>query len=648
MALPTTANVSRPKSLGYGLRLNSNYFRLATVDPVDVVTADLQAPRVNTATNAEDFRNEFGELFSRADFTGGEGLAYAHRRNQPDNAGTRFWDSEHIDISNPDPGQAPRISLLYTTAIIEASAQSNGYLAYDGTAIYMGEGNVTRRSADFTVASPSFADSDPGSATALLGLASVGTDVYSCHTTNGIYRRTAGSWAVLASTVTALRIWPAKNQLIASVTAPGTTLQTVNLTSGAAITTLATLSIGQSWLDVRDCGIAILGCASDGKLYAFANNASAVLELKSQTPMPGSEVPYCVGHDGTYVFIGTREATASGAIGRVYRATLTEGFSLEDLQLLRQWGNQSTSIDQAPRRIVAHQKGVVWGIYEDRSTDKSSIWRYDSASGGVSRNLDSKVTGLVLDILPLAGRLFFSVNASGLIREKVGTYETDGYLIGPLGDFFNASEKSWAGAFLDHEAISSDESLRLYYATTHAALTDESSSSWVLAKTVLTGTDTAETTIEGVDARLLAGKITLTASTDLATSPKAAGFTFRAYPGPGDVEITFHVNTSDWLIRPGKTPRKIPGLGQQFYDALKNIEGRFAECEPLFLDERFLGVVKKVGSRLPVMSERGASTVATTVTFTGRRAPMSGADVSSAAMGIAEMGITPMGGVEAA
>lgn len=646
MALPTTSNVSRPKALGYGARLDDLYLRLAVAPdrPLDITTSPLEAQKVNTASSSEDIRNEYGAIFSRSSFTGGEGLDLAHQPDPPVNASSRFWDSEHIDLANGTPGEPSQITLLPPTSNVETSASTNLYLAYDGTAIYMGEGNVTRRSADPTAATPTFADSDPGSATALLGLCSLGTDLYSCHTTNGIYRRTGGAWAVLGSTITALRVWSAKGQLLASSTSTGTVLQTVNLTSGAAITTLATLNVGQSWIDVRDCGIAILGCASDGKVYAFANNASAVLELKSQTPMPGSEVPYCVGWDGTYIFIGTREATASGAIGRVYRAELTDGYAITNLQLLRQYGDQSTAVDQAPRRIVAHQKGVVWGIYEDRSTDMSSLWRYDSASGGVSRNLDSTVTGLIVDILPVAGRLFFSVSGHGLRREQVGSYEADGYLIGPLGDLFSASPKSWSGALLDHETLPSGTRVDLYYTTDAAAITDPDAAAWTRIKTVTSGQDTAETPLSGVDARFLAGMVKIYANAAATSTPSVKGFAFKAYPGPGDIEVTLAVNTSDSYERPGHRKVLVRGLGQQVYDELKNTEGRYAELEILATGEVLRGVVKQVSTRVPGLSKTGTPSVVSMLTFRGRRT--SADDDVESAFGVEEFAVMFLAGRE--
>ena len=640
MSLPTTSTVTRPRAFGYTARLDSLYLRAAVAPdrPLDIVTAPLEAQKINTATSAEDIRNEFGAIFSRTSFVGGEGLDFAH---QPDAAPDRFWDSLHIDISNPAPGEPARLALLPATANIETSSDTNLHLAWDGTRLHMAEGTTTRRSTDPTVATPAFAGSDPhateGSQT-VNDLTTLGDVMYAAIATNGLHAMTAGTWASLNNTDTK-KCWGVKLLLLVST---GTVLAEANVSTGA-YTTRVTLPAGREWLDAADCGKAILACASDGNVYALANNDAGTLTLQAQTPMHAGEVPYAVGFDGTFVFIATRQATPSGAIGRIYRASLGTTYELVDAQLLRQWGDQSATIDHAPRRIIRDRKGVVFGVYE---TDGAYLWRYDSASGGLSRYLDLGASGVVVDILTISGRLFATVSGHGLRREKVGTYETEGYLIGPLGDLFTASPKSWAGALLDHDAIVSDSAIELYYTTDPSAISDPDSSSWVRVKHIQSGLDDTETPLSSVDARFLAGMVKLYADSDADVSPTVRSFAFRAYPGPGDVEVNLAVNTSDWYERPGRHRILVKGLGQDVYDALKGKEGRYAELELLGVGETFRGVVKQVATRIPEQAHRGSASAVTMLTFRGRRVSPGGGDTSLAAMGLAEMGIPIMGGVE--
>lgn len=642
MGLPTTVNTERAVGQGYTVRIDSNYYKTAVSPdrPLDIVTAPLEAQKINTASSAEDIRNEFGAIFSRSSFLGGEGLDFAHQADKdPALLGSRFWDSEHIDITNPSPGEPAKITLLPPTANIETSTDTNLHLAWDGTRLHMAEGTTTRRSTDYTAVTPSFADSDPhagDSAVTVLDLTSLGNVMYAAVGANGIHKMTAGTWASLGTTSTQ-KVWGAKLLLLAST---GTTLDEITLSDGTH-TVRVTLPAGQEWLDVTDCGKAIVAAASDGNVYAL-NSVSGTLTLQAQTPMPGGQIPYCVGFDGRYVFIGTREATPSGAIGRIWRAELGETYELTNAQLLKEWGDQSATIDHAPRKIIRARGGIIFGVYE---TGGSNLWRYDSATGGLSRHLDLGASGVVTDIASIDGRLFATVSGHGLRREKVGAYETTGHLIGPLGDLFTASPKSWAGALIDHETISDDCRIELYYTTNPAALTDPTSASWVRIKNIVSSQDTSETPISSVDARFLAGMVKLHANTDADETPAVRSFSFRAYPGPGDLEITIPINTSDWHERPGQKGKLIRGLGQAFYDSLKNREGRYAELELLRTNERFRGVVKQVATRIPEEPERGSGSVVTMLTFRGRRVGLAGGDVADGAMGVGEMGLMLMGGV---
>lgn len=645
MALPTRANVSRPRASGYSFRIDEHYFRgsIAPDRPLDITTADLQAQKVNTATGSEDLRNEFGEIFSRASFVGGEGLAFAHQRDLPDNAVARYFDSSHIDISNPTPGKPPKITLLPVTANVETSVAANLHLAYDGTALYMGKSLLPRRSTDFTATTPTFADDSTGAAVSVLDLTTLGADVYAAQGANKIYKRSGGAWAQLASAPTTQKVWGVKLLLLAATGTAGSVLSEINTGTGAE-TVRVTLPNGQSWLDVADCGKAILAAASDGSIYALTS-VSGALTLQAQTPMPAGQVPYCVGFDGTYIFVGTREATPSGAIGRVYRMEFGSSttYELGNATLLRQWGSQSATIDHSPRKIVASRSGVVWGINE---TGGSFLWRYDSASAGVSRHLDLGASGLVVDILSVSGRLFATVDAHGLRREQVGTFEASGYLMGPLGDLFSASQKSWAGALLDHEDVVANSRIELYYATDPAALSDSTSALWRLVKRVESGIDISETPLSGVDDRFLAGMVKLYANTAATVAPSVRGFAFRAYPGAGDVEISMAINSSDVVTIPGRRSLNSRGLGALIYTQLKGKEGRYAEVQVLSTGEIFRGVVKKVSTRMPTEATRGTPSVVTMVDFRGRR--IDDKPWSVAILGIGTLGLEPLGGMEVA
>lgn len=649
MTLPTTSNVTRPRAFGFHGRLDDLLLRFSITPerPLDIVTAPLQAPAVNTGQNAEDFRNEYGERFSRVDFTGGEGLDFAHKRNLTDLDATRFWASEHIDVTNAAPGEPSKFTLLPPTANIETSADTNLHLVYDGTSLIMGEGTAYRKSTDWTAATPTFSALDPhngDAATTALGATTLGTDVYFALGVNGIHKRTAAGVVSSVSTENTKRVWGVKRQLLAS---RGTTLDSVNLATGAH-TILVTLPTGQEWLDVYDAGHAILACASDGSIYALGYNSSGAsggtLELKAQSVIGGGEIPYVVCWDGTFVHYATREVTPSGAIGRWYRAQLDrDSFTLAGAQLLKQWGDQSATIDHCPRRIVATRDAVFIGAYE---TGGSFLWRYDRVSAGITRHLDLGASGLVVDIVAVSGRLFATVSGHGLRREKVGSFEAEGYLIGPLADFFTSSAKSWAGAIIEHDALADGCRIELYYTTDPTALSDPDSTAWVRVKNVMSGQDTTTSTLNGVESRYLAGMVKLYTTVDT-SAPAVRSFAFHAYQGEGDVEVTFYAVVNDIIGRPGFRRQRVRGNGDAVYNELKGKEGGYAELEIFHPAEILRGVVEQVGTRIPALTRSGSAGDVSAIKFRGKRVSFAGQSDSDAVFGTGMFGEMIFGGAEA-
>lgn len=644
--IATTANTTRPRALGFGARIDDMYVRLAVTkdDPLDVASAPLQAPAVNTAVSAEDISNDFGQIFSRANFTGGSGLAFAHQPGRDPLDDTRFWDSEGVAVIPADPGSHAKLTLLPPTANIETSADSNLGLAYDGTTLLMLEGSNARIATDFTSSTPSFSTITPwntggDSAATVLDVTNVGSTMYFACGANGIHSRVAAGTLASLSTVATQKVWGVKRQLLASTGTGGLALDSVAL-AGGAHTTLVTLATGQSWLDVCDAGLAILACASDGAIYALGFDdtgaAGGVLELKAQTPMNVGEVPYAVAHDGQSVFFATREATPSGAIGRWYRAELTATFTLAGAVLLRQWGTQAAVKDCCPRRIVATRDAVFAGVQE--ADGRCFLWRYDRATSGVTRHLALGTGGLVVDVVAVSGRLFATVAAAGLRREKVGSFEPEGWLIGPLADFFTAALKSWAGAVVDADAIDDDTRIRLFYTVDPAALDDPDSSSWIETKNISSGRDTDETPIPNVEARYLAGMVRLSASSAADSTPALRAFSFRAYPGEGDMQVTMPVACGDVIERPGRRRQQVTGLGEQIYDSLKGREGTYCELELLRTHEIFRGVIEQIGVRVPTIARTGAPLDVVVVKFRGRRVSAAGAGAEFGSYGLfAEM-----------
>lgn len=613
MAAPTLTNVSRPRSLGFGLALGERLFRLA-VGPgreLSIVTAPLEAPRVNTTSSPEEATAQFGLTFARSAFDGGEGSYRAHVEAAQSN---RFWDSENVSVTPAEPGEFPEIRLLHTTESIEASSDTGLHMALVDGSLYLTEGTTLRKTDDPEATTPTWSTVDPHdgeTATTVGGVVALGTDVYAALGANGIHRDTGSGFAHY-SDVQATRIWSAKGRIVAS---DGRSLYEV-VASGAAPTALKTLSPSESWQDVVDGGSHVLAAASDGYVYAYSTDSGSLV-LAAQTLFEG-ETPRALGQTQGVVAI----VTSAGNVGRLWIGGLSETGDLSNLQLIKQWGETGTATAQYPARVIGTRDALYMGVPDGTDT---FLWRYDLSTAGLSRHLQvAGVSGLVRGLTVVSGRLVASVDESGVYRETT-SYASSGYLIGPLGDFYSARDKSWIGANLETGDLSSGMSVSLYYTTDPDALNDPDSSSWIRVANRTSGTgDPGEHALTNVVSRSLAGMVRLTPSTDATSTPAVRSFSFRAYPSAGDedVIVTVPVNVSDQIERRGRHRARIRGRGVTEYAALTAFEGRPVTARIYLSGGETLivrGLVEEVATPVQAVTWRGSSTVVAQVTIRGRR-----------------------------
>lgn len=127
------------------------------------------------------------DLWRRAqeDWSHGAGQVFFDR---PDSDRARFRSSKGID-----PWTKWRISLLPDTDQKRSSANTNLALVPAGSRLYLIDGTELRYTSDVTVGGPTWTNVTGVPATAPVGLASDGFNVYSGHGAGGIYRTDTGS-----------------------------------------------------------------------------------------------------------------------------------------------------------------------------------------------------------------------------------------------------------------------------------------------------------------------------------------------------------------------------------------------------------------------------------------------------------------------
>jgi len=610
--LPTTQNTQRPVARGYGALITYGsaegddlYVMLAPTpdQPTRRTTGQSGAQMLQVESNPEDFRPESGRIFSRSRFTGGEGLDYAHRAGgNSELDATRFWNSRNISVSGVDPGEQDHVTLLPETAAIADTGATTPIMVRPAntTTVFWVDDTAVKNSTNLATASPTINTETPVGGTTVSGLCALGRTLYGALGAHGIHIRTwAGSWQHW-SDLAATAVWSAKGRVLAST---GASLY--DAAALAASTLLKTLDSNESWTDVIDAGGVILAAATDGKVYAFADEATALV-LRGETEMPLGEVPYCLAYSHGLVLVGVGDVTTSGKIGRVYVSQLT-GNRLRNSQMLRQWGSDNAARDYSPRTFLVTRDAVYWGIIEDGS--ETHLWKYHLTTAGLTRDLIVSASNLVRGIVQVNDHLIVGLDTSGLYREA-DTFASSGYLITPLADFYSAADKAWVGVRLDNLTLTAaGAQVTLAYSTNAAAILDSAHTSWTTAITVTptNGRVTTEQPLSDVTGRYIALKVALTRSTAQTASPEVTTMAARQFEQAEDVVLELPINVDDMVERSHRMALRVPGRGKAVLDKLYTLEGKPVHVHLLRSGVRVRGRLEEVASPSPYRARRGSS-----------------------------------------
>jgi hypothetical protein len=633
--LPSPANTNAPESQGFEANLDDLFLRFA-VGPgrqMNINTAPLQAQAIQTSETPEDFQQEFGQIFSRTDFAGGSGLDKAHKRNAGENDFQRYWDSKGVDVfSGKAVGQEYNISLLHDTDEVQTTTGTNLYMQELGGEIFYADGAVLKKVA--TPLTGSVADDGtPSAGNNITGMAVLGTKLYLVANGDIYVRNSAGSYATYNTHKTFDKLWSMKGRLVASAT--NGELHEVAATSSPP--TMKALPSGSSWTDVADGGAVVLACADDGYIYSFADESST-LTLKGQTFVEG-EVPNAIDSAQGFIFYGTYQNTASGKIGRLYRAEITNAnnlYVLVNAQLIKQWGDGSTTLNQAPYRIISTRDSIFVGIID--SASKTNLWRYYLPTGGIARDLEFAESGIVEGIAVFSDRIFATISGGGLYRESTN-YVSTGYVITPLADFFTSEKKQWVGAKVNTNVVTSG-SVKLFTSTIAADIKNDSAPTWSEQVSIFSGTGGDEEVMTLVDGRWIAGKIEINTD-DVTQTPQMLSFAIRGFQLVNDLVVDMPINISDQVERPFRKAIRINGQGDLVYQALRNKEGKNVQLEIFRPDTLLRGIIENVSSPIEEISPRGSVTMYCLVRFRGSKVIQTSS--SGVGLGIELLGVGRLG-----
>ena len=650
----TTLSVNNPKRLGYDIRLDLNLYRTA-VGPgreMTIQSSNVEEGNINVKQNAEDFTSNLGRIYSRNNFSGGQGLDTAHRANGTPKDTTRFWDSKGVDVFHGDDENSYNVHLLHTTASESISfSGTNNYLAQTTNGdMYVTDQAVIYKSTDN-------GDTWAAVTTGLTidynftGAAAVGDQVYfttANGTTNSeLIQYDGTTWTEnptdQSSNAGLTGIWFAKGQVFISgddgtveylwaVSPFNKSWTSSDLAEADAI---LTFEDSHHVSQVVDAGAVVLAASTNGDIYSI-KDVAGTMTLKGQTNIPFEEV-HCIAASEGIVFFGTKEK--SRGVGRFYRADLTVAddlYVLANRQLVKEW--VITGVDTTPKHMFVSRDSVYCGIKE--SASESYLWRYYLPTAGFARDLEIGASGFITGITQADGKFVISVAGEDIYRET-SVYESEGYIMMSAADFFTAESKQFVGAEISTFDMTNAVTAELFYSTKFEALDNANDASFVRALTQSSGIGDEEKQIAEVS-RYIIGKLVLK-SDDGVDTPKIKSVQFRALARPELVVAQIPINISDRVERPNRKPLKVKGLGDTMYASLRNLEGTSVTLEIFNPGEIIKGVVERISYPIQADTEVGSVMQYAIITVRGTRQPVISDITSVMTPGISAFGIMRYG-----
>ena len=652
----STSNTRNPKRFGYNVRLDNIYLRSA-VGPgreMTIQSSDVQAgQQVNVKQNPEDFTSNLGRIYSRNNFSAGQGLDTAHRSDgKPDDV-NRFWDSKGIDVFHGDDETSYNIHLLHTTAAQSLSfGASNNYMTQttDGN-IWITDGTTVHKYDASTETWSTILAATNNATHNFTGIVAFGNDLF-LTTANGtsgsqLIHYDGSTWTVETTAQSSsgglTGIWFAKNTLFISGN-DGTAEHIWDISPFNKSWSSSDLQNADAIIEVEptheitgviDGGAVVLASSTDGNIYSF-KLSSNVFVNQGQTKIPFEEVHSITAAEGT-IFIGTKENTRS--VGRLYRLELTVAddlYVLANRQLIKEW--VVDSIDTTPHAMFVSRDSVYMGVQE--ANNQVNLWRYYLPTGGLARDLQTAGTGLVYGITQTNGK-FFVVSSGADAYLETSTYEAEGYLVLSAADFFTAESKQFVGAEVSTVTMPADTQVSLQYSTRFEDLDAPETATFTNALTQLGGIGDEEKQIAEVS-RYIIGKVILR-STDGVSTPKVKSVQFRALARPELVVARIPINISDRVERPGRKPIKVKGLGDTLYNSLRSKEGDSVTLEIFEPAEVIKGVVEQISYPIQSNEVVGSDTQYAIITVRGTRQGTIEEVTSIHTPGIASWGIMRFG-----
>jgi len=659
--VPRASEITNPKRQGYNLQLDDMLMRTAT-GPERVLTvqsAEFPQQSINLAVNPEDITTNVGQIFSRSNFSGGEGLDTAHQRNGEEDDVSKFFDSKGIDVFHGEEEGSYKIHLLKATNEVNVRGSgndlqgSNNYIAQTTNGyLYLTDNNNIYQSINYGV---SWTTVSTGLTINynFTGIAPFGNGLFAT-TANGTSNSElikfdgTSTWTEESTSMSSsgglTGIWFAKGQLFVSgktttaeylwaVSPFGKTWSSSDLQINDAII------VSENTHDITgvvDAGAVVLVSSTDGNIYSI-KDVAGTMTLKGQTNVPFEEVHSISAAEGI-VFFGTREVSTK--TGRLYRSQLTVAddlYVLADRQLIKEW--IVSNIDASPKHMFATRDSIYMGIKE--SSSEAYLWRYYLPTAGLARDLEIETGSLITGITQSDGKFIIVGAGKDIYKESATIFVSEGYLILPNADFFTSESKQWVGIEVEHNELSEGRQVDVYISTTYDTIDNPDSANWELVGQSVAGTGGVEYELNRT-ARYVNSKIVIKPNTTFTSSPEFRSVAIRALPRPELVVVTIPINLSDQIERPNRKRLRVTGLGETIYQTLKNKEGDAITLILYEPSETIRGVVESVQYPIIEDGNLGSVTQYCMIRIRGVRAESTTTSISRL-LGVGTLAVTNLG-----
>jgi len=654
--VPKTSTISNPKRKGYDVVLDDLLFR-AAIGPgreMTISTAEFPNQQVNLKANPEDITTNIGQIYSRSNFSGGQGLDTAHRRNAKEDDVIRFFDSKGVDVFHGDDETSYHIHLLYTTAAESLSfSNSNNYMTQTTNGnIYVTDGTNVH---EYDASTETWSTMTTGAITInynITGIASFGNSIY-ITTADGTsnsewihYEPSGHGWAkhnTSFNTAGGLTgVWFVKNTLFisgndgtAEYVWEGNPFDDSWASAFAPIDSIIEVEPTHQISGIVDGGAVVLAASTDGNVYSF-KSSGGVFVNQGQTKIPFEQIHSITATEGI-VFLGTKEFTRD--VGRLYRAELVVAddlYVLANRQLIKEW--VETGFDTTPKYMFASRDSVYMGVKE--GNNEVNLWRYYLPTGGLARDLQTSGNGFITGITQTNGKFLIVVSGSDVYKET-STYEENGYIILPNADFFTSEDKQWVGVEVEHDELSEGKAVNIFVSTEYDTIDNPDDIRWELIGQSVTGTGNVEYQLNR-NARYINAKIVLESNVTNTESPEFRTVSIRALPRPELVVVTIPINLSDQIERPNRKAFTVKNLGEIIYQELKNKEGDSVTLQLFEPSEIIRGVVESVQYPISEKSEVGSVTQYCLLRVRGVRAE-DAATIVTRLLGVGQLGVAGLG-----